>query len=424
MNPERDKELLDKCLKLVEMKQNWGDPANWSTRDFECLSQEILKVTGTHLSMATLKRLWGRIKYESKPTVTTLDVLARYLNFEDWRSFVRHYKKRRSPKKSQSSHPSLIPKKKRNLIWLVPLLFLAGLFIVNFLSSRSHIDASLFTFENRKMEPAGLPNSVIFHYDASAAPKGVEINIQQSWDKRRRTEVSSEESIHTSVYYYPGYFRAKLMVADQVIKEQEVFIETDGWVSAVEQSPVPVYMEKKEAFSSQGMGLSKVQLEERNITLQPEASWTTHVNVGDFEGLMSDDFNLKTRLKNTYSDGASTCQFSEIHVMFKGGAMMIPLSTRGCVSALEFRDSTGPRDPSGLGVDFRDWVDLRLSFEGQSGRLFINDAFVTNLAYAYEPKELIGIRYRFQGVGHVASMTLANKEGDVIYRENFIKELQ
>ncbi len=421
MNSERDKELLDKCLKLVASKQNWGDPATWSTKDFERLSEEILQSTGAHLSMATLKRLWGRIKYDSTPTVTTLDVLARYLDFEDWRSFVRYGDKKRKRKKVRSLRQISAVPEKRALIWSIPVLVIAGLFAVNLLSSRSNIDPSRFVFEKQKMEPVGVPNSVIFAYDASVAPDNAVIAIQQSWDKRRTREVKQEEYIHTSMYYYPGYFRAKLVVADQIVKEQEVFIETAGWVSAVEQLPVPVYIDSNVAYSHEGMGLSALQLEELNIPLQPEAPWTTHVSVREYEGLMSDNFTFKTRLKNKHRAGASVCQFSEIHLLFKGGAMMIPLSVRGCVSELDFRDSTGPKDPSGLGVDFNDWVDVSLSFEDRAGKLFVNGAFVSDLAYDYEPKQLIGIRYRFQGVGSVASVSLADKEGNVVYEEDFLR---
>ena len=61
-----------------------------SNRDFrqsadcEYLALDIESVTGEHIGVNTLKRLLGFIDDEREPRLSTLDIIARYLDFENW----------------------------------------------------------------------------------------------------------------------------------------------------------------------------------------------------------------------------------------------------------------------------------------------------------------------------------------------------
>ena len=54
------------------------------TSDCEYLALGIESVTGEHIGVNTLKRLLGFIDDEREPRTSTLDVIARYLGFENW----------------------------------------------------------------------------------------------------------------------------------------------------------------------------------------------------------------------------------------------------------------------------------------------------------------------------------------------------
>ena len=56
-------------------------------KDFEYLSAYIAEQQHETVSASTLKRLWGYIQTSSLPRRTTLDVLARLLDFADWDAF-------------------------------------------------------------------------------------------------------------------------------------------------------------------------------------------------------------------------------------------------------------------------------------------------------------------------------------------------
>lgn len=83
MNYKRVPELQS-LLDAVEKK--YGAPL-MSTNDFNVLSA-LLKFEGREtLSASTLKRLWRYVSQETTPRKTTLDVLARFVGYKDFRDY-------------------------------------------------------------------------------------------------------------------------------------------------------------------------------------------------------------------------------------------------------------------------------------------------------------------------------------------------
>ena len=79
--------LIEKTIKLYESNTGWGDSGDWTNQDFVILSEKIQERTGVALSHVTLKRVWGKVKYDSLPNTHTLDTLVQFLGYENWRDF-------------------------------------------------------------------------------------------------------------------------------------------------------------------------------------------------------------------------------------------------------------------------------------------------------------------------------------------------
>jgi ubiquinone biosynthesis protein COQ9 len=62
-------------------------------KDYELLSEKIQEKTAVYLISSILKRIWARVKYDSNPSTTTLDTLASFLDYPNWRSFRRSVNK-------------------------------------------------------------------------------------------------------------------------------------------------------------------------------------------------------------------------------------------------------------------------------------------------------------------------------------------
>lgn len=73
--------------RLFEEKTGWGDSDQWNNQDFMDLSIMIHEQTGIALSHVTLKRIWGRVRYESLPHTKTLNTLVQFLGYRNWREF-------------------------------------------------------------------------------------------------------------------------------------------------------------------------------------------------------------------------------------------------------------------------------------------------------------------------------------------------
>ena len=77
-------EQLNALLRLIE--QTIGRKVK-TPKDFTFLASCIFDKTGETLSTSTLKRIWGYLPGYSSIRVSTLDILARLVGYEDWDAF-------------------------------------------------------------------------------------------------------------------------------------------------------------------------------------------------------------------------------------------------------------------------------------------------------------------------------------------------
>ena len=57
--------------------------------NFSYLSEQIQTSLKEYVSVSTLKRIWGYVKYDSKPTKSVLTILARYIGYPHWDAFCK-----------------------------------------------------------------------------------------------------------------------------------------------------------------------------------------------------------------------------------------------------------------------------------------------------------------------------------------------
>lgn len=421
MELEIDNALINSCLRKIEEQLGWGESQGWSTQDFESLSKKIQEATGVALSVATLKRIWGKVRYESKPTITTLNALAQYLGYENWLVFKQknangingngHYNK------SQQKRPNY---KTIAIIATITIVAALAYFFYPNPNTPTALNPDDFKFSSKKVVDEGVPNSVIFNYDATAAGPEDSIFIQQSWDKRLSTQVARNQHQHTSIYYHPGFFEAKLRINETVVKEHNLFIATKGWTSLVDLKPVPVYFKEADVKSNGHLGITIEQLQSNNIPVQPNPPYVAYYNMGDFGDAQSDDLVVESSFKNSYAEGANVCQFTEIRIQFAGGALVIPLSAKGCVSELKFMNLDGKKtDLSALGCDFTDWVNFKLTIRADAFVIHVNANDLMEFPIEFKARKFVGIGYTFQGTGQIDFIRISNQAGKIYYEENF-----
>lgn len=435
---DADELLLHKCKSLVQEKLGWEGSESWTNHDFQVLSEKIQEATGVNLSVATLKRIWGKVKYDSKPTITTLNTLAQFTGYENWRTFKQSQAEVsgngnghghiNGTEHTMQGNPGNAAAKTRKL-WrsgLVGTALCGGILFIFLYGFRKAPEAQIhpaqYAFSSKKVVSAGVPNSVIFDYDASAAPVD-SVFIQQSWDPRRRTQVPRDGRQHTSIYYTPGFFQAKLVVAGEVVKEHNLWITSDGWMAIANEEPVPVYF-KDADFRKQGMlSLPVSKMKESNISFQPETPWVSYYNVKDFGDIRANNFVFETAVRSDYKEGSGVCQFVNIVVVLEGSVITVPLSIKGCVSDLYMIvDDHGfdgkKTDLSSFGCDLSQWVKVRCEVKDGKGRVLINDRVAREIEVK-NSKKIVGLIYRFQGTGSINEVMLSSQDGTAKFEDRF-----
>ena len=59
-----------------------------SPKDFDFLERQIQGYTNERISVSTLKRMWGYVATQSKPSLFNLNLLSRMVGYPDWKTFV------------------------------------------------------------------------------------------------------------------------------------------------------------------------------------------------------------------------------------------------------------------------------------------------------------------------------------------------
>jgi len=405
---------LDQCKHLIESSLSWGDPASWSNEDFDDLSERIFQKTAVRLSVSTLKRIWGKVKYDHSPTTATLNAIARFAGFDGWRHF-----QQQNPGVAPAA-PASIPlpqsaPRRRHRGFLAPLIIgttaLAAL--LSLLSARFiHITGPTpaLRFESRSTSD-DLPNSVVFDYDATPLhPK--DVMIQQNWDIRRREKVNPNGDKHTSIYYYPGYFMAKLVVDGEIRKESEVFITTKGWKGIVGHNPLPIYLSPEESKDDSGhLGITARALAEKTGSMVFSDTWTTFANVRAFPDLSGEHFTFSTTLRNTSTVEQCLCRNVRITILGKQSAIIIPLSDKGCIASLNvltgFNALSGKdHDLSAFGCDFNNWQHIVCTEDNHLLTIIVNGRQALTVPNALPIGDIVGVRILFEGTGAIREAVL------------------
>lgn len=219
----------------------------------------------------------------------------------------------------------------------------------------------------------------------------------------------------TSIYYKPGYFDAKLVVNDEVVKEDALLIPSKGWVALLETEKIPIYFPPQDFQNEEGIALLPESIQSNNLHIPDNEVVVNYYWVEDFKSLTLADFRLETTLKSIPFGLSNSCQRVEIILLCEGQAIIIPLSIKGCVADLDlfFLDKTidGNRnDLSKFGVDVNDWVTIKMTSNNQTFSIFLEDELVYEVPTLGRNNKVYRVKYRFQGTGAIGGLTISNRE--------------
>jgi len=431
MNRLSEHDYIDKCKRLIECCLKWAESSELKNRDYEYLSELIFDKTRISISISTLKRIWQNNKLRI-PHVSTLNALARFLDYDNWNDFKNKAKSEINP--VSETEIRVTPKRRPLLLTILVIISIIVAIGVAFYAIHNQIINKKHTlsfnpddivFTSKKTVNSGLPNSVVFYYDISKANFDSAF-IQQDWDKSKRQKISKDNRYHTSIYYYPMCYEAKLVLNDSIVKSLPLCITTEGWIALYEKKFFignPIYLKNIDVVKNNRLFVSMDDLELNKIENDKDF-YISLCNARDFGEVYCDNFMFESELKNDPKEGGLTCQVAGISVTGENGVLLATFSDKGCTAMLElsFSDfylSGSTSDLSAFGTDLTQWRNIRYEVANKNVVIYIDQKEVIRFSYKKDIGKLVGITYHFYGCGSVRKSKLSDKDGQMVYEEKF-----
>jgi hypothetical protein len=419
-----EREYMTRCKRQIEEKFHFGNGhGELRQRDFEFLADNIEEKSGIVLSLSTLKRLWKN-DYDKTPHPSTLQGLVSLLGYKDWHEFKLH-------NTNFPETPAVTPLLKRRIHFnpwvLVPIVLAAAVlfWLIAFRSKPAHnrpIIKGPVTLTGNKTVSQGVPNTVIFNYDL-ANVEADSFFFQQSWNEDDRVKLDPKQHVYTSIYYYPGFHRAKLIANDSIIKKFRVHITTDGWFPLVRYRTDyddPIYF-KGHVASGGVLQVQEKDLRAAGIDLEKDRVMS-YFNVRNYDA-HSDNFLLDTRVRCARIE-KSNCPGLELTIMTEEHIYMVRLMNKGCereafVKMGETAHGGKHNDLSVFGRNLEEWQNIKIKVVDKQATIFLDDKPVYTLSYKNDFGKIVGLVYNFSGGGAIDHVRLSDGKNKLVYSDEF-----
>ena len=428
---QKDTEYINKCRSQIEKQLNWLDPNRLKQSDFQYLCDLVFEKTNVQLSLSTIKRFWDS-SYNKTFQIGTLNAFALFLDYKNWHQFKEKNYEEAENNKSKPKQTKGFKKKNLKIatLFIIAPTLLFTIFEIIGIKNNTHVtpvEDSIF-FTSKKSVKEGVPNTIIFNYDVSSY-KADSLCIQLSWNEKEREPIDKNDEFYTCTYYYPGYHHAKLIVNENIVKEHNVHITTKDWLTLVRYEPddvLPIYIRNKALIGNGIMHAPPDLLKLNNVNLTSPSFFVSYFNVREFNGLKGDDFCFETKIKNTPLEPELVCQNCHIFIYAEKGTIVLPISSKGCVSdidvlASDIRVSGKTNDLSALGCDLSDWRNISGKVSDNTISISIDKKKVYEVKYNKELGKIKGWHYFFKGCGAVDYLNLYDSNKSIVYQDNFIR---
>lgn len=406
-----DEQLLETIKKEVSNKAGLARHENWSQKDYEFLVFFIEDKSGIKISLTTIKRIW-RNEYNRLPHTATLDALSQIAYATDWLSLKLNATKpvelANAELLEEVKETAPIQPKKRNkqqtvYIWITAaalIILLAAFFALKGISLKKPIRHAAIQFSAKTSVDGTVPNTVVFTYDVDSVD-AQKFYIQQSWDQRRRVEVAKGNYKQTDIYYLPGYYMAKLIADDSIIKEIPVHIKTKNWVIAAHQNSIENKILPSAQWIPNGIvGVRKEVLLNNKINVAEPFFLTFH-NSRDF-GIDGNNFVFSSAFK--MDSTGIICPGTALLIKGQYEYMYINLGAKGCESELKTNISEKKFDGKKLdltafGTNIYHWQNIKVINTKQAMSIELNGKEIFKTTYIKSLGDLKEIGFIFKGNG-------------------------
>ncbi|BAX81128.1 hypothetical protein [Labilibaculum antarcticum] len=395
-----------KILKSVEKKFNKGKSQSWKNKDFEDLSFRIHQKTKVLISVATLKRLFKKVKTSDSysPQESTIGALIDYADYQE-------------------------VSKTLNLKWLyVALPFIAIIIGTLFILSNKQNqvpkqEASMGKLKLLKLE-GKCPTTAFFEF---TIPKGQDTASIDFGDKTKRIPIKDQKQI-SHFYAYPGYFEAVLLSGKQKKSEHvKIIAPTEGWLAMSHYFkedqdgryyPIPLSQNQKNGiFHATPKHLNSLGIDTSKIV---------EVRLDNFQStnFSGDSFQYKTKFKNRSFWPAIRCFSVYLSITGTDGSVLFKFVNEGCSTYGEYiiGEKSGDgrsEDLSRFVMNQNNWMNVTIVNENKTIVVTANDSIVFSDNYQKSIGKIIGTTLLFHGSGSVDYIHLTSANNQSVFCADF-----
>ena len=430
---EEKSDQLEFFRKEVEKKTNWGPYQNWQNRDFIYLSDLIHEKTNERISVSTLKRIFGKNASKTLPKVSTLNALANFLDFNDWKEFLL------SNKPEASSSPDIKQEKEESentkyfnskyILLVVALLLIGSLsyYLINRQESKVNLEDISFSIK----EVNGIsPHSIQTTYKVPEKLKK-KARIKQYGMGMDPIYVMlanrDAEGSYNLLIRNPGIYKVGLEIDGKEYFVQECMVTTEKWEmiyggknGATDQQLIPfdsivnngeLYVEKDKIKS---WGMDNEKASSKYIIVDEQ-----------FKEVAGDTLVFKTRVKSLSNNFSHECGSFYITLLGSESFLSIGFAHKGCFPTIKvilpgkLLDAE-IYDLSSLAIELNQWIEIELRVSKNNLIIKRDGKEVFQESFTEELGTLGGAKFHFLGSGKVDYFTAkSDKDASIVYDEQF-----
>lgn len=422
-----DRLLLNEIKRKVTQDAGLNDSTVWSQKDFDFLSYFIEERTGCRLSVSTIKRVWSN-DFRRLPHISTLNALSTTAFNKNWQRLKSAYlsdsvEKETSLLKNTFGHQkSNFKKVALAFLMLIPVV-LTLIVSAKALQKKQNEKRPItdVTFGYHKALDNKLPNTVVFNYDIEEIHAN-QFFLQQSWDTSRKVEIFKGTKERTDIYYIPGYFTAKLIADDAIIKEMPIHVVYEDWFIAARQPMSKIVTFDENLWLAKDyLGIAKENLGLKGVDMHKEFQLAFY-HVKNFE-VDGDNLTYSASFKMNHLESVD-CPIMNIHLQGTNGYYWVMIGNSGCGSELAVRigdtlHSGKSQDLTKLTANMYQWNAFEIEATGKNVRLKLNGAEVLATSYQTSIGNIMEISYFFNGLGMIDDVKLTNGQGRITFHDDF-----
>lgn len=394
--------------RFVEQKFAKGKSQSWKNRDYEDLSFGIHQETKILISVATLKRFFGKVKTadDYAPQNSTLEALSRYANY-------------------QEKQKSIVFSYKLAIIILLSLITIASIiWLINntITSDKSElIDKCQLELVHQE---GRCPGTAFFEFTTPITKKNIFLNFG---DGSKRYLIEKEQK-YAHFYEYPGNFNAYIQSGSTVVSDTVgIFVPTNDWQVFAHYFKLDLIHRYYPVLIDKNVSNGIFYASPKSIgSLGIDTSEIVVVRIDNFAKTeyTGDSFKYKARFKNSSYWPAVRCYSTSLIVEGTEGTIQFKFVAEGCsrYSLYELSEKlvTGNNsDLSAFVVDHNDWVDAEIINTDRNVIVKRNEKVIFSGNYTKSIGKLVGTSVIFHGSGYVDYIQLKSENNECIFENDF-----